>query len=87
MKSQYSQKSATGYVKQGISAYHGYIVVTTTATAAILIRDGVSGLVIDTLPIGTAAGAVHTLTAPVATNNGLYFDLNGGTGTVNVLYE
>ncbi len=88
MKCQYLPMSASGQVKSGIAAYHGYIVTTVTATAAINIRDGgSSGTIVDVIPSGTAAGASKTYMNPVAINGPLYFDLNGATGAVNVLYE
>lgn len=82
--------SATGQVAHGSEVvYHGYTVTTAVATAAILIRKGTSasGQIVDSIPSGTAAGATKYLTDGISCDGGLFFDLNGGTGTVNVLYE
>lgn len=82
--------SATGQIAHGSEVvYHGYIVTTATATAAILIRKGTSasGQIVDSIPASTAAGSTKYLSDGISCEDGLYFDLNGGTGTVNVLFE
>ena len=81
--------SATGQVAYGSeSVYHGYTVTTATATAAILIRKtGASGQIVDSIPASTAAGTTKYLSDGISCDGGIYFDLNGGTGTVNVLFE
>ncbi len=82
--------SATGQVATGSEVvYHGYIVTTAVATAAILIRKGTStsGQIVDSIPASTAVGSFHYFSDGISCEGGLYFDLNGGTGTVNVLYE
>ena len=82
--------SATGKVASGSEVvYHGYIVTTATATATILIRktDAAGGQIVDAIPASTAIGANHYFSDGISCEGGLYFDLNGGTGTVNILYE
>ena len=82
--------SATGIVATGsVAAYHGYTVTTVTATAAILIRKGntSSGQILDLIPAATAAGATKYFSEGISSAGGIFFDLNGGTGTVNVLFQ
>ena len=82
--------SATGIVATGsVASYHGYTVVVVTAVAAILIRKGnaVTGQIIDVIPAATAAGTTKYMTDGLSSTGGIFFDLNGGTGTVNVLFQ
>jgi hypothetical protein len=82
--------TASGQVAHGSEVvYHGYTVTTATATAAILIRKGTSasGQIVDSIPASTAAGTTKYLSDGISCEGGLYFDINGATGTVNVLYE
>lgn len=82
-------KSASGIVANGLAKYYGYNVTAVTATATIFVRDGIdnTGVIVDAIPAATAVGAVKTLAHPILCTKGIYFDLNGATGTVNVLYE
>lgn len=82
--------SATGIVANGSEVtYHGYTVTAATATATILIRKGTSasGQIVDAIPATTAIGSTKTFTDGISCEGGLFFDLNGATGTVNVHYE
>lgn len=86
----YKSLSATTVVVRGKGRYWGYIVTTVTATAALQIRDATaaaSGTVIDTIPTATAIGTQRVLPVPIPVENGLTFDLNGGTGGITLLYE
>lgn len=85
----YKIMAASGAVSKGLSKYFGYTVNTAVATAAILVRDGLTnaGPIIDTIPTSTAAGITKSLSIPVTASNGIFFDLNGGTGTIAILYE
>lgn len=85
----YKVMSASGLINANLMKYTGFYVSTTTATAAILIKDGASssGTVIDTIPSGTAAGFRAMAPYPIMLNTGLYVDFNGGTGTIVVLFE
>lgn len=74
--------AATGAVGVPGCGYGGYTVTTATATAAILVRNGAAGTIIDSIPASTAAGSTKALTVALKCPNGVYFDLNGGTGTV-----
>ena len=79
--------SATGLVAGGvarINKFGGLCVSTATATATILIRDGAAGPIIAAVPAASAAGYNIIPSIPVQANNGVYFDLNGGTGTISV---
>ena len=68
--------------------YHGYIVTTVTATAAINIRKGtVSGQIIDIIPSGTAAGAKFSYAHGPQCEGGIFVDFNGASGGVVILYE
>lgn len=70
------------------SVYYGYTVTVVTATAAINIRKGsVSGQIIDILPTATAAGATKSLAHGLQCEGGIFFDINGATGSVVVHYE
>lgn len=87
---QYKSVAATTVVVKGRGRYHGYIVTTVTATAALQIRDATAaggGTVIDTIPVGTAIGSRGLLPRPIPVESGLVFDLNGGTGGITLLYE
>lgn len=70
------------------SVYYGYTVTVATATAAINIRKGsVSGQIIDVIPATTAAGSTKSLAHGLQCEGGVYFDINGATGSVVVHYE
>lgn len=84
--------AATGYVGPAGTTSHynkfgGFVVTTTTATAAILIRNGAGGTIIASIPAASAAGYSQVLDNPIFCTNGVYFDLNGATGTVTVFIE
>lgn len=86
----YVSVAATSVVCKGKARYWGYIVTTVTAVAAIQIRDATAaagGTVIDTIATATAIGTQRVLPVPIACENGLVFDLNGGTGGITLLYE
>lgn len=85
----YKVMSASGLVGANLMKYTGFNVSTTTATAAILIKDGTStsGTVIDTIPSGATAGTRAMTPFPVMLNSGLYIDFNGATGTIVVFFE
>lgn len=76
--------TASAIVRSPNGVYYGYTINVTTATAAILIRDGqsASGTIIDTIPTGTAAGNLKSFSYGLGTKNGIFIDFNGGTGTV-----
>jgi hypothetical protein len=78
-------------VKTGQCVYRGFTVTVVTAVGTIDIRDGITaagGVVIDTLPIATAAGTRVEKAVGIVCETGLYIDYNGGaTGTVVVHYE
>ena len=70
------------------SVYYGYTVTVVTATAAINIRRGSSsGQIIDVIPSATAAGATKSLAHGIQCEGGIYFDINGATGSVVIHYE
>lgn len=70
------------------SVYYGYTVTVVTATAAINIRRGsVSGQIIDVIPSATAAGATKHLAHGLQCEGGIYFDINGASGSVVIHYE
>ena len=73
--------TASAAVGLNNAVYHGYTVTVVTATAAIYIRNGSGGQIIDVIPIGTAAGATKSLNGGIALS-ALYVDFNGGTGTL-----
>jgi len=85
--------SATGYVGpagstvSNVNKYGGFVVTTATATAAILIRNGPSGTVVASIPASSAIGYSHTPLHAILCPLGVYFDLNGGTGTVTVFAD
>lgn len=81
--------TANGSVKGVAGAYHGYIVTTATATAAITLYDNTSaaGTVIDVIPATTAAGTRGILAQPVPCTNGIYAQFGTATGTVLFLYD
>lgn len=86
----YLNASANAIAARGMATYYGYTVNTVTATAAIQIRDATAagaGQVIDTIPIGTAAGVTKTFPFPIRCSIGLVADFNGGTGAITLLYE
>lgn len=69
--------------KNGV--YFGYTVTVATATGAINVRDGTSasGVLIDVIPVTTAAGATKQLNYGLPVTDGLFIEYNGGaTGTV-----
>jgi len=78
-------------VKTGQTTYRGFTITVTTAVGTIDIRDGTSagtGVIIDTIPVGTAAGIRVEKTVGVICETGIYVDYNGGaTGTLVVNYE
>lgn len=80
-------RNATGAVGVPGGGYGGYTVTAATATAAILIRDGAAGTIIDSIPASTAAGTTKALDCALKCTQGVYFDLNGGTGTVVIHLE
>lgn len=88
-----SSSAITGdsLVRSGASVYRGFHVTVVTAVGTIDIRDGVAaggGKVIDTIPIGTAAGTRVEFQVGKNCDSGIYVDYNGGaTGTVIVWYE
>jgi hypothetical protein len=82
--------TADSLVKSGQSTYRGLSVTATTAGGTIDIRDATSagsGTIIDTIPIGTAAGTYIENVIGVVCETGIYVDYNAATGTVIVLYE
>lgn len=78
-------------VRTGVSTYRGFTVTTVTAVGLIDIRDGVAaagGVIIDTIPVGTAAGTRVEKQVGITCETGIFVDFAAGTtGTVNVLYE
>lgn len=78
--------TASATVGNNNAVYFGYTVTVATATAAILIRQGSGGQIVDTIPAATAAGATKSLANGLALSS-LYVDFNGGTGTVVVHYQ
>jgi hypothetical protein len=86
----YQPVSSSGVVARGMAKYYGYVVTTATATAAIQIRDAIAagaGTVVDAIPAGTAIGSVRHFPHPIMCSTGITFDLNGGTGGINLLFE
>jgi hypothetical protein len=80
--------TASAQVGQENAVYYGYTVTVVTAAAAINIRKGsASGQIIDVIPSATAAGASKDRSLGVQCDGGLFFDMNGATGTVVVFYE
>jgi hypothetical protein len=82
--------TADALVKTGQAVYRGFNVTVVTAGGSIDIRDGVAaggGTIIDTIPVGTAAGTRSERNVGVVCETGIYVDYNGATGTVVVLYE
>jgi hypothetical protein len=78
-------------VKTGQTIYRGFTITVVTAVGTIDIRDGIAaggGVIIDTIPLGTAAGTRVEKNVGIICETGIYVDYNGGaTGTVVVLYE
>jgi hypothetical protein len=78
-------------VKTGQVTYRGFNITVVTAVGTIDIRDGVAaggGVIIDTIPVATAAGTRIEKNVGIVCETGIYVDYNGGaTGTVVVLYE
>jgi hypothetical protein len=78
-------------VKTGQTVYRGFNITVVTAVGTIDIRDGVAaggGVIIDTIPVATAAGTRFEKNVGIVCETGIYVDYNGGaTGTVIVLYE
>lgn len=86
----YLSTTVSAVAANGSANYYGYVVTTVTAVAALQIRDARAtgaGVVIDTIPIGTAIGSAHNFPFPILCSTGLVFDLNGGTGGITLLYE
>ena len=84
--------AATAYVGPAgtdphLNKYGGCLVTTATATASILIRNGASGTIVGSIPASSAAGYTQAPVEPVVCDRGVYFDLNGATGTVTVFVE
>lgn len=84
--------AATAYVGPAgtvphANKYAGVLVTTATATAAILVRNGAAGTIVASIPASSAAGYTQAPIEPVFCPNGVYFDLNGGTGTLTVFVE
>jgi len=84
--------SATGYVgptgtTPHANKYGGCVVTTATATAAILIRNGAAGTIVDAIAASSAIGTKRDPSYPIVCPLGVYFDLNGGTGTITVYVE
>jgi hypothetical protein len=83
--------TADTLVKTGQGTYRGFTITVVTAVGTIDIRDGTSaggGVIIDTIPVGTAAGTRVEKNIGVICETGIYVDYNGGaTGTLVVLYE
>lgn len=85
--------SATGYVGpagttiSNVNKFGGCTVTTVTATAAILIRNGPGGTIVQSIPASAAVGTNYTPVMPILCPLGVYFDLNGGTGTVTVFAD
>lgn len=80
--------SASAQVGHENAVYYGYTVTVVTATAAMYVRKGTSaGQIIDLIPSGTAAGATKDYSLGIQCDGGLFFDLNGATGTVVIRYE
>jgi hypothetical protein len=86
----YAVKTGDAQVKATPGVYCGYTVTVVTATGTIDIRDATAagaGTIIDTIPIGTAAGSTKTLANAVTCATGIYIDYNSSaTGTVRVDY-
>lgn len=83
--------AADALVFTGQTTYRGFTVTVVTAVGTIDIRDGVAaggGVIIDTIPVATAAGTRVEKIVGVTCETGLYVDFNGGaTGTLVVHYE
>ena len=83
--------TADALVKTGAATYRGFTITTVTAVGTIDIRDGITaggGVIIDTIPVATAAGTRVERTVGVTCETGLYVDFGAGaTGTVILLYE
>lgn len=83
--------TADTLVRTGASTYRGFTITVVTAVGTIDIRDGVAaggGVIIDTIPVATAAGTRIEKNVGVTCETGIYVDYNGGaTGTLVVLYE
>lgn len=83
--------TADALVKTGQAVYRGFTITTATATALIEIRDGIAaggGVVIDTIPLGTAAGTRVEKTVGIVCETGLYVDYAAtATGTLVLHFE
>lgn len=84
--------TATGAVSKQRGGYFGYTVSVVTATAAIVITDSLdaTGTVLDTIPIGTAAGTQHVLPASIRCDTGIFCKFGSSdtaTGTILFLYD
>lgn len=87
----YESVTADTVIKTGQALYRGYTVIVAVAVAAVDIRDAAAagaGTVIDTIPVGTAAGTQRMLPDGVVCTAGLVADYGAsGTGTIVVLFE
>ena len=86
----YKVVSASGSVSLGFSKYWRCIVTAATAPATLLVRNSTtagSGDIIDAIPVTSAIGYSHLLNCPIDCSTGITFDLNGGTGTITLMYE
>ena len=83
--------TADALVKTGQAVYRGFTITTATAVGIIEIRDAVSagtGVVIDTIPAGAAAGTRVEKNIGIVCETGLYVDFGAGsTGTIILHYE
>jgi hypothetical protein len=79
--------TASGAVGGFPGVYRGYSVTVTTATAAINIRNGSGGQIIDVIPTGTTAGTTKFHDEGISLDDGVYVDFTTGTGTVVVFHE
>lgn len=57
------------------------------AGGAVLVRNGQGGAIVAALPASSAIGVNQFPTIPVQCDRGVYFDLNGGSGTVTVFID
>jgi len=84
--------SATGYVGPAgavthVNKFGGVVVTTATATAALLIRNGVGGTILAAIPVTSAIGYNIMPPVPIVAPAGVYLDLNGGTGTLTIYVD
>lgn len=84
------QMTASGPVTQpGPGArYWGFTIAVTTATAAINVRNGsATAAILDVIATGSTAANARVYGTPLDFNAGIWADFNGGTGTVNFIFE